>query len=88
MQMRAENAFCSFAMGSAKSSYEPGLKRYSQLKPTRAKLQNQNLHRQGGQTIPPSRASLQETVQLSEYDRVITKQLVESWLELAEVAKR
>ena len=42
----------------------------------------------GGQTIPPSRTSLQETVQLAKYYRVITKQLVERWLELAEVAKR
>ena len=37
----------------------------------------------------PSRASLQETIQLSgDHDRTITKQLGGSWLELAEVAKQ
>ena len=41
----------------------------------------------GGQTIPPSRASLQETIQLSECD-TITKQLGSSWLEFADVDNR
>ena len=46
-------------------------KRFSQLESTRDKLQNKKLASAG------SWASLQETIQLSEYDR--------SWLELAEV---
>ena len=43
---------------------------YSQLKPNQAKLQiKSKLASASGQTILPSRASLQETIQLSEYDR-------------------
>ena len=45
---------------------------YSQPKPTRAKLQNPKLASVSGQTIPPSQASLQETIQFSESDRVVT----------------
>ena len=60
--------------------------------PNSSQVANSKLASAGGQTIPPNRASLQETVQLSEYDRVEphinTKQLDDSWLELAEVAKR
>ena len=47
-------------------------KRYSQLKPTWAELPKSKLPSAGGQTVLPSQASLQETIQLSEYDRVAT----------------
>ena len=38
--------------------------------PTRAKVTKSKPASAGGQTVPPSRVSLQETFQLSEYDRV------------------
>ena len=56
--------------------------------PNTSQVTKSKLASAGGQTIPPSRARLQETIQLSEYDRLATYNNKTTWQELAEVAKR
>ena len=47
-------------------------KRYSQLKPTRAKLQNQNLHRWVAKRYRQVEPARKKTIQLSDYHRAVT----------------
>ena len=47
-------------------------KRYSQLKPTRAKLQNQNLHRQVAKRYCQVEPARKKTIHLSDHNRVLT----------------
>ena len=48
------------------------VKRHSQPKPTRAKLQNQNLHRRVAKGYCQVEPACEKTIQLSDYDRVVT----------------
>ena len=70
-------------------------KRYSNLKPTRAKLQNQNWHRRVAKRyyqVEPAQPARKKTIQLSEYTSIArppnNNQLGESWIGLAKLAKR
>ena len=60
-------------------------KRYSQLKPTRAKLENPNLHRWVAKRYRQVEKARKKTIQFSDYESPNNKT---TWLELAKVAKR
>ena len=64
---------------------------FAQLKPTRAKLQNRNLHRRVAKRyrhVEPACKKPFNCRNTTALSHNITKQLGESWLELAEVSKR
>ena len=50
------------------------LKLWSNGTPNSSQLTKSNLDSAGGQTVPPSQASSQETIQSSDYDRAATQQ--------------
>ena len=52
--------------------YKALAKRHSQLKPTRAKLQNQNLHWRVAKRYRQVEPARKKTIKFSDYDRVVT----------------
>ena len=74
-------------MAAAGSCAQALATRYSQLKPTRAKLQNQNLHRRVANRHCQVEPARKKTIQLSDYDRAPNNNKT-TWWELALVAKR